>query len=128
MIDVGVKVKTLTKADIVLIASIFILSIVLILPSFWHKDDDLTAVITVNGEQVNSVKLKDITQGYDYSVNGTVIRFEKDYAAFVDSTCKDKICVNGGKLTKSGDTSACLPNGVAVTLKGEKSSVDAITY
>lgn len=124
----GVKAKTLTKADVALIASILVLSVALMLPSFWHKNESLTAVVTVNGEQVKSVKLKDLTQGYDYSVNGAVIRFEQDYVAFTDSTCKDKICVHGGKLTKSGDTSACLPNGVTVTLKGEKNGVDAITY
>ncbi len=50
-------------------------------------------------------------------------------ARIVDSPCRDKVCVRMGRLDRTGDWSACLPNGVLVRIVGGGSDeVDAATY
>ena len=49
-------------------------------------------------------------------------------AYFLESDCKDKTCIKSGKLKNSGDVSACLPNKTVLSVKGEKTSFDAVTY
>lgn len=43
-----------------------------------------------------------------------------------ESDCKDKICVNTGYLTKSGQAAVCVPNGISVILSGE-GEADVVT-
>ena len=48
--------------------------------------------------------------------NGVKIRIENNIAYVEESTCRDKICVNAGKLENTGDIAVCLPNDVAVSI------------
>ena len=43
-----------------------------------------------------------------------VIRVEDGAVWFESSGCPDQICVHGGRLSRAGDTAACLPAGVVV--------------
>lgn len=45
-----------------------------------------------------------------------VIEATKEGIFFSTSNCKDKICVNSGKLSLIGETAACLPNGILIKL------------
>jgi hypothetical protein len=47
---------------------------------------------------------------------------------FTDSPCRNKICVNSGWLSHAGDSTACLPNGVSITLLGTGEAYDAISF
>lgn len=51
-------------------------------------------------------------------------------AAFVESPCANKLCIQAGELEESGDWSACMPNKVFVQIEGGavESDVDAATY
>ncbi len=45
----------------------------------------------------------------------------EDGAAYVhQADCPDQVCVHTGRLTRSGDSAACLPAGVVLTVRGEK--------
>ncbi len=51
----------------------------------------------------------------------------EDGAAFVRSApCSDQVCVQTGRLTKSGQTAACLPTGILLTVEGGKDAPDAV--
>ncbi|MBQ3319478.1 MAG: NusG domain II-containing protein [Spirochaetia bacterium] len=43
---------------------------------------------------------------------------------FVDSPCRDKICIHMGQARKDGDFLACLPNRIIVTIVGGHSDTD----
>lgn len=46
----------------------------------------------------------------------TILEIENGTVRFVDSPCRDKICVAAGALSASGQWAACLPNRVFVTV------------
>lgn len=46
-----------------------------------------------------------------------------------DSPCKEKICVNMGRISAVGSWVACLPNRVFVRIEGTaKKEVDSVAY
>lgn len=42
--------------------------------------------------------------------------YEDGSICFFDSDCPDKICVNTGRLSKIGETAACIPNRMFIRL------------
>ena len=58
----------------------------------------------------------------------TRIEVQDGRARVAASTCTQRLCVRAGWLTRSGDTAACLPNGVLLRLTGGRDpDHDAIT-
>lgn len=59
----------------------------------------------------------------------TRVDIEAGRARVVDSPCDDRICLLAGWLERVGDTTACLPNGVVVTIAGRAGTrFDAINF
>ena len=56
-----------------------------------------------------------------------VIKIKDGAVGFEDADCRDKLCVKSGKLTRPGDTAACLPAGVVIRLEGAEKGHDALT-
>ncbi|MCL2512333.1 MAG: NusG domain II-containing protein [Oscillospiraceae bacterium] len=127
--------KIFRKCDALIIISLILLSMLALAaagkPPF-NKGGDLYAVIYVNGKEIEAIPLSSAEIGYEINTDtspSTVIRIEKNCACFLNAECRDKICVNTGNLTKSGDAAACLPAGVVIVLKSAgKSKVDIIAY
>ncbi len=47
----------------------------------------------------------------------------------VNSTCKDKLCVKEGWISKSGESIVCLPNRISISIIGRNDQpVDSVTY
>lgn len=46
---------------------------------------------------------------------------------FTDGPCRNRVCIYSGWLSASGDGTACLPNRVSVTLRGQ-GGVDAVSH
>lgn len=121
------KIKLLKKGDILLVAAIAVIAGLFFL---WQSisNEFLTAVITVDGEVVQTVNLSakeekiiipDTQPEVKIVAENGKIRF--DYAE-----CEDKLCVSCGNLEKKGDTAVCLPSKTVITVAG--SDVDAVTY
>ncbi len=81
-----------------------------------------TAIIRQNGEIMKEVSLY---TDQTFSVGDTVIQVKNGAVAFIGSDCPHQECVHSGWLKYPGDTAACLPNRVSITILGE-SGVDAI--
>ena len=48
---------------------------------------------------------------------------------FVESPCRNRVCIHRGWLNTAGDSSACLPNRVSVSLRGTGAgAVDAVNH
>ena len=103
------------KRDLILIS--VILSIILsafAVVNLIKKDGDYV-IVKVNGEQVAKYSL---LEDGEYELNGgtNVLKIEGGKAFLISATCPDHLCVNQGKIDKSGETITCLPNRLTVTV------------
>ncbi len=88
----------------------------------------VAAIALKNGENAKYVKITVSGESSYYSLekdmqteqNGVKIKIENSTAYVTESTCKDKICVNAGKLDELGDVAVCLPNEVTVSISAHK--------
>ena len=120
------KRKLVFRRDLILFAAIGVLIILSVLIPKIKSTREKYALVTVDGEAVYREKLSvdnEITLD-----NGIRIKIENGEAYFLESNCKDKTCIKSGKLKNTGDVAACLPNKTVLTVKGEKSAFDAVTY
>ena len=112
--------KFFKKTDIAIICGILLLAAALYFVYLQSaKDKDVEARIYFENQLVKVVSLTDGTN-YDFSVTGhedVVFHVYADGSvAFVDSDCPDKVCINAGKQKLSGQSSACLPNGLVLRI------------
>ena len=93
------------------------------------KSDSPQAVITVNGETVETVDLDSVKEKIiikPATSPEVVIVAENGAIRFDSAECEDKLCVACGNLSKHGDTAVCLPSKTVITITG--SDVDAVVY
>jgi len=81
-----------------------------------------TAIIRQDGKIVMELPLN---ADRTVQVAGTTIEVRDGAIAFVEADCPNQECVHTGWLSSPGQTAACLPNRVSITISGE-SGVDAI--
>ena len=97
-----------------------------------HSTKSATAVIYIDGEIYRKTELEKVDKPYELTLPCSpkaTLLIENGAISFCKADCTDKVCVNTGKLTKRGDTAACLPAKVVVVIEnGEKNEVDAIVY
>lgn len=111
--------QPLLKGDIALIISLCLIIVISFIPSFYGKNEKLTAEVYYEGELIKTVSLSEC-KGEEFLVGSCTLLFEKDGVAFIHSECPDKLCIKRGKLKRKGDTMACVPERVVVVIKGEK--------
>ncbi|HWP97139.1 MAG TPA: NusG domain II-containing protein [Syntrophomonadaceae bacterium] len=122
--------KTGDKILIVSIAAIAVLFMA------WNTfvvshDQQITAVITQNGNVIKQINLNDLKNPESIYINEPikqVIIAEKGRIRFLESDCPNQICVKTGWLTKSGDRAVCLPSKVVITIVGGNKEVDSVSY
>jgi len=112
--------KFFKKTDIAIICGILILAAVLYFVYLqFNKDTDVEARIYFENKLVEVVSLN-TGKEYDFSVAGhedVVFHVYADGSiAFVHSDCPDKVCINAGKQKLSGQSAACLPNGLVLRI------------
>lgn len=125
----GMNIKLLRKGDFAVIAAVIVVAAALLIWRFASSPEKLEAVITVDGEIVETVDLSAVAQRTVIETDTspeTVIVAENGAIYFESAECSDKLCVACGKLTHKGDTAVCLPARTVITV-GE-AEVDAVTY
>ena len=122
------KTKLFKKGDIAVILVILVAATL-----FWffrtQQTDRLEAVITVNGETVETIDLSAVKEKRIIELDTdpkVVIAAENGAIYFESAECDDKLCINCGKLSRKGDTAVCLPAKTVVTVSG--SDVGVMTY
>lgn len=119
--------KLFRRADIFIIIAVLFLSFLLFIPNLFHNDS-LIASVYVDGEQTEEINLDKVEEAYAFSPKkGTVISVKKGAICFIEATCKDEICIGSGWLTSKGQTAACLPQKVVITINGTDKT-DMMTY
>ena len=122
------KTKLFKKGDIAVI-----LVVLVVAAAFWfyqsQSADRLEAVITVNGEIVETIDLSSLSEKRIIELDTNpkvVIVAQNGEIYFEEADCEDKLCINCGKLSRKGDTAVCLPAKTVVTISG--SDVGVMTY
>ncbi len=99
----------------------------------------LMVVITVDGKEYYTGRLTESISGEDDVKNANGDKRKEididDHNKVViaggevwmeSADCPDKLCVEQGRISRSGQTIICLPNKVMVTIKGGKSEYDGV--
>ena len=117
------SVKKIKKGDAILIASLLVLSAVLILFFYAGRKEGGYAVVTVDGVQTERISLQ--KEG-TYPLNGgtNILLIQNGCARMVEADCPDHICVETGEIRYEGQMIVCLPNKVVVTVEGVKGDAD----
>jgi hypothetical protein len=110
-----------SKADAVLFALLLLVAAAGIF-ALSGGGEGRTAVIRQDGVMIKEVPL---SADQTFSVGDVTFEVKDGAIRFIESDCPGQECVHAGWLKNPGDTAACLPNRISVTVSGE-SGVDAI--
>lgn len=111
------------KKDLILIGAILAIILIVFAVIQLTEKDGAYVVVKVNGEEVAKYSL---SENGEYELNGgtNILRIADGKAFLTDADCPDHLCVNQGKISKSGQTITCLPNRLTVTVYSVDESDD----
>lgn len=122
--------KFFKRSDIVIIATILLLSLVSwVLYDLFSRDRLVKAEIYYYSDLIETVPL-DRKEERTFSIPqnpNVVFQLDKEGGiAFISSDCPDKVCVHTGKIHRVGEYAACLPNGILLKIvpEGEREDGD----
>ena len=118
MENAGTPAKKKYRLDIIIIAAILLVSLSLLLIVTLSKEEGSVVVVEIDGTTVATYPLD---KNAEYSLNGgsNVLVIEDGVAYMSYSNCPDHTCEKTGKIRYVGQTIICLPNKIAVTIKGD---------
>ena len=101
--------------DFILIGAILAIILVVFGVIQLTEQDGAYVVVKVNGAEVARYSL---SEDGEYELNGgtNILRIKDGTACLSKANCPDHLCVNQGKISKSGQTITCLPNRLTVTV------------
>lgn len=118
----------MTKADGVVIALALVV-LGYLYAAFWSNTKGAEAAILVDGVETQRWPL---TQDRRIDITGRMgvsqLEIKDGKVRFLASPCSGKQCVHAGRLHRSGEFAACLPNGVSVYVVGSATEFDAINF
>lgn len=104
-------------ADLALIAVLVLAAAVIFLFQS-GKEKGAMVCIRRNGDLLKSV---DITQDFTYDLDGLLtVVVENGEVRVEKAVCGDKLCEHMGRISRSGESIVCLPNGITVEIVGEE--------
>ncbi|RHW63818.1 NusG domain II-containing protein [Clostridium botulinum] len=103
---------------------------------FFVKSENAVAVIKQNGKIIEKVDLSKVKEKRQLKINYNdknhkgynVIEIDKGSIRFIDADCPDKVCIKSGVLKKPGETAACLPHKLIITIEKNDKEVDEVSY
>ena len=113
------------RIDIIVVASLLILSILVLLVITLTKAEGAYAEVTIDGKTIGKYSLA-IDGVYPLNGGTNTLTIENGVAYMSYSNCPDHVCENTGKVKHVGQTIICLPNRLTVTIVGE--SDDAVDF
>lgn len=122
--------KLFKRTDLIIILAVLLLAAMISIPKFLGSDR-LTAEIYVDGKLEETLDLSEVESEYTVTPDTeprVEITVNKGEIYFSHAECKDKLCVKSGRLTSGGETAACLPARVVISVKSNKNKTDIMTY
>ena len=91
---------------------------------------------TIDGDLILTVINDPSDENSPYIVEGNkplgnhynVIRITREGAEIIDSDCSTHICIHEGITDSPAKPIVCLPNKLLITVAGENTDTDAVTY
>lgn len=110
----------MTRGDLLIIV-LAIALLPLLYWQYWGPNYRGTEVdiLTAGNEPQRLSLLRDQTLAVNGRLGESLIRIQNGKAAFIDSPCNNKQCVHSGWLSHNGDTTACLPNRITLSVVGK---------
>lgn len=100
----------------------------------------ITSAMLIWGGDAMSVHIRTREGEYRYALNSTLekdfsgplgqsaVHIENNKVWISDSPCKTHSCITSGTISHKGQTIACLPNDIIITIEGrEKGEADAVS-
>ena len=89
----------------------------------WGREttaETLTAVVSVDGREVERVVLDEAVGERVYSGNGytLTVGFRPEGVTVLEADCPTQDCVRTGTITRSGQSIVCLPGRIIIQLTG----------
>ncbi len=116
--------KFFKRTDIIVIIAIIAISAASWgIYNYAHGEDRVKAEIYYYSELVETVELggkEDRIFSIPQDENVVFHLYQDGSIAFEESDCPDKVCIHAGKLRRSGQFAACLPNGIVMKIVPEK--------
>ena len=111
----------LSMRDALLLSILFLCSLLPLAVFGWHGSPVVTAVISVDGEEVRRIPLT-THEGRESFVIETAegtneITVDGHAIAVTDASCHDKICVKTGAASQKSDVIACLPHKLIIEIR-----------
>ncbi|EQB4339196.1 NusG domain II-containing protein [Clostridium botulinum] len=125
------------KIVIYIVSILLALSVIsIIFFKFFVKSENAVAVIKQNGKIIEKVDLSKVKEKRQLKINYNdkdhkgynVIEIDKGSIRFIDADCPDKVCIKSGVLKKPGETAACLPHKLIITIEKNDKEVDELSY
>ena len=111
------KKKMRHKADIILILSLFIVSLLLVILMLASRAEGAGVEVTVDGVLVATYSLS--AEG-EWDIGDTNTIVIADGCVYMkEAVCPTGSCIRTGKIRYVGESIVCLPNKVTVTIVGE---------
>ena len=124
---IGLAIKKY-RIDAIVIASLLLLSSLVLLVVFLTRQEGERVTVTVDGVTVGEYPLN-VNGVYELRNGANVLTVEDGRAYMSYSSCPDHLCENTGRIKYVGEQIVCLPNKVTVTVIGEDdgSGVDFVS-
>lgn len=122
--------KLFKRTDLIIILAVLLAAAMISIPRFFASDK-LTAEIYVDGRLEETIELSEVESEYTVTPDTeprVEITVNNGEIYFSHAECKDKLCVKSGRLTSGGETAACLPARVVISVKSNKNKTDIMTY
>ncbi|MBY6952356.1 NusG domain II-containing protein [Clostridium botulinum] len=125
------------KIVIYIVSILLALSVIsIIFFKFFVKSENAVAIIKQNGKIIEKVDLSKVKEKKQLKINYNdkdhkgynVIEIDKGSIRFIDADCPDKVCIKSGVLKKPGETAACLPHKLIITIEKNDKEVDEVSY
>ncbi|NEZ76775.1 NusG domain II-containing protein [Clostridium botulinum] len=125
------------KIVIYIVSVLLALSVIsIIFLKFFVKSENAVAVIKQNGKIIEKVDLSKVKEKRQLKINYNdkdhkgynIIEIDKGSIRFIDADCPDKVCIKSGVLKKPGETAACLPHKLIITIEKNDKEVDEVSY
>ena len=112
------------RNDLILLIAIVLIATVLIFVENCRKSAGSTVIITLNGSTYAEASLP---ANVEIDVDGLLTVVIEDGEVWViDSTCPDGLCEGMGRISRSGESIVCLPNGIVVKITSDEPEYDFI--
>ncbi len=120
------KHRFIQIADIILIVSVLICAFLFMTSK--NTNDPCVAIIYVDGQEYKRIDLEKNIEDQLIEIGNVKIYVSGDGTVKVNqSDCPDKVCMNGGAISKAGSTIACVPNKIVITIVKNNNYVDGVT-